>query len=580
MRAAISTLPPLAESTSLLVCAGFVGLAVGLGSVGFIYLLKFSSWLFLVELKSRLGITGGLSLLLLPLLPALGGLLVGPLILLFPTEAKGLGVPEVIESATMRGGIIRPRTVVLRAVAGALSIGSGGSAGREGPIIQIGAAIGSTVGQALKWSGARVRLLVGCGTAAGIAASFNAPLAGILFTLEVVLGEFTLRTFSPLLVATVVATAVSRATLGAAPAFQAPSYKLVSNWELAIFLAVGLLCGITARGFIRLLYAMKDWFDEALPKVPRVLRPALGGLLVGCIAVFFPSVLGNGYPALAAALHGKLPLYLMALLIFIKMGATTTTLGSGGSGGIIAPSLFIGAMLGGTVGSVVHGLLPAWTAPKGAYALVGMGAVLAAATHAPLTTIMLAFELTDGYSLILPAAVACLVAYGVARRMEADSAYTWKLTRRGVTITKGWEVSVLGSQFVRDIMDPRPEGVPQGMSYREVRRLLEHSRGLDFPVVDDEGRLTGLISLQEFGTLKFEPELHDTVLAKDFAVSQHIALKPSDSLQTALEAFAEADRDELPVISDDEARKLVGTLRRQDLLNAYERALVARRVLK
>ncbi|MFQ6672547.1 MAG: chloride channel protein, partial [Candidatus Tectimicrobiota bacterium] len=215
-RAAAASLP-VAEPTALLLYAGLVGVAAGLGTVGFIALLRLASWFFLVELKARLGITGGLSLLLLPVLPALGGLLIGPLVLFFPTEAKGLGVPEVMESAVLRGGLMRPRTIVLRALASAVSIGSGGSAGREGPIVQIGATIGSTVGQLFKMSSERLRLLVGCGTAAGIAATFNAPLAGTLFALEIVLGEMRLRSLTPLLVASVIATVISRALLGQAP---------------------------------------------------------------------------------------------------------------------------------------------------------------------------------------------------------------------------------------------------------------------------------------------------------------------------------------------------------------------------
>ncbi|MFQ6671912.1 MAG: chloride channel protein, partial [Candidatus Tectimicrobiota bacterium] len=456
------------------------------------------------------------------------------------------GVPEVMESTVLRGGLMRPRTIVLRALASAISVGSGGSAGREGPIVQIGAAIGSTVGQLCKMSSERLRLLVGCGTAAGIAATFNAPLSGTFFALEIVLGERRLRSLSPLLVASVIATVVSRATIGPAPAFSVPAYGLVSVGELVWYLALGVLCGLAAYGAIRLLYAATDWFEDALPRVPPVLKPALGGLAVGGVAVAVPQVLGNGYPAVAAALRGELPLYLLAILVLFKMGTTATTLGSGGSGGFIAPSLFIGAMVGGAVGSVVHGLLPSWTAAKGAYAVAGMGAVLAAATHAPLTPILLLFELTDGVSLMLPAATTILVAVAVARRLDADSIYTWKLTRRGINVARGWEVSTLGSLFVREAMRTEVEVIPDGMSYREIRRLLDQSATVDFPVVDGEGRLTGLLSLREFSAFAFEPELHDTVIARDLATPQ----------------------------------RLLGMLRRHDLLAAYDRAVIARAALR
>ncbi len=579
LRAAAGSLH-VSEPTALVLYASLVGLAAGLATVGFIALLKLTSWLFLVEIKGRLGITGGLSLLLLPLIPALGGLLIGPLVLFFPREAKGLGVPEVVESVVLQGGRLRPRTIVLRALAGAISIGSGGSAGREGPIAQIGATIGSTVGQLGKMSAERMRLLVGCGTAAAIAATFNAPLAGTLFAMEVVLGEMSLRSVTPLLVASVVATFISRALLGPHPAFAVPAHRLASPWELVVYIALGLVCGFVAYGFVRSLYASKDWFEDALPRIPPVLKPALGGLMVGGVAVVLPQVLGNGYHALGAALRGELPFYIMALLILFKMGATSTTIGSGGSGGIIAPSLFIGAMVGGAVGSVVHGLAPSLTAAKGAYAVVGMGAVLAAATHAPLTPILLIFEMTDGVSLMLPAAAACLVAVAVARRLDADSIYTWKLTRRGVNIARGLEVSVLGSIFVREVMETRVEAVPEDMSYRELRRLVEHAGGLDHPVVDGEERLVGLLSLDDISTHAFEPELHDTVIAKDLATPPSVTLRPSDTLEKALEAFGTADRDRLPVVADDDSQRLVGTLRRQDALGAYERAVASRAALR
>ena len=578
-RAALGSLP-FSEPTALLVYAALVGLAAGLATVGFIALLRLASWLFLVELKGWLGITGGLSLLLLPLVVALGGLLIGPLVLFFPAEARGLGVPEVMESAVLRGGRIRPRTILLRALASAISIGSGGSAGREGPIVQIGAAIGSTAGRLVKMSHRGVRLLVGCGTAAGIAATFNAPLAGTLFSLEVVLGEMSLASLSPVLVAAVVATVISRALLGPDPAFHIPAYRLVSPWEIIFYLALGLLGGLVASGFVRLLYAAKDWFEDSMPRVPPVLKPALGGLAVGGAAILLPQVLGNGYPALGAALRGELPFYLLALLVLFKLGATATTLGSGGSGGIIAPSLFIGAMLGGAMGSILHGLLPSLTAAKGAYAVAGMGAVLAAATHAPLTVILLIFELTDGVSLMLPASAACLVAVAVARRLDADSVYTWKLTRRGVNLSRGREASVLGSLFVREAMEGGVELVPQEMSYREIRRLMDQSAALDFPVVDGEGRMIGLISLEDFASLTFEPELHDTVIAMDIATPPGATLRPSDTLQAALEAFGAANRDLLTVVSDEDPMQVVGMLTRQGLLAAYDRAVIARGAFK
>ncbi len=281
------------------------------------------------------------------LAPAIGGLLVGPLVYFFAREAKGHGVPEVMEAVALRAGVIRPRLVLVKSLASAISIGSGGSVGREGPIVQIGSALGSAIGQLLRVSGRRLKTLVGCGTAAGIAATFNAPIAGALFAVEVILGEFGVAQFSPIVISSVMATVVSRHYRGGCPAFVVPEYEMNSAWELLVYLLLGVVAAFVALGFTRLLYWAEDLFD-ALPIKPW-LTATLGGLAVGGVGIFSPHVLGVGYEAMAQALRGELVLGVLAMLLAVKVLATGLTIGSGGSGGVFAPSLFRWSMFGGAL---------------------------------------------------------------------------------------------------------------------------------------------------------------------------------------------------------------------------------------
>ncbi|HEX5067512.1 MAG TPA: chloride channel protein, partial [Myxococcota bacterium] len=280
-------------------------------------------------------------------IPALGGLVVGPLVTLFPREAKGHGVPEVMEAVALRGGMMRGRTVVLRTLASALSIGSGGSVGREGPIVQIGAALGSFFGQLLRVPPRLLRTIVGCGAAAGIAATFNAPIAGALFAVEVIIGDFAVAQFSPIVISSVVATVLSRWLLGDHPSFEVPAYVLVAPFELVPYALLGVAAGLVGLAFVWLVYLAEDFFERL--RVPAWLKPALGGLGVGAIGIAFPQVLGVGYGTITPALQGALAPALLAALLVAKLVATSITVGSGGSGGVFSPSLFLGAMTGGVL---------------------------------------------------------------------------------------------------------------------------------------------------------------------------------------------------------------------------------------
>ncbi len=276
----------------------------------------------------------------------------GPTVWFFAREAKGHGVPEVMEAVALRGGFIRKRVAVVKALASAMCIASGGSVGREGPIVQIGSAIGSVFGQVLRVSADRMRTLVGCGAAAGIAATFNAPIAGVMFAMEIILGEFGVATFSPIVVSSVMATVISRAHLGNFPAFVVPEYSLVSLYEIPLYILLGILAGFVGAGFTTCLYKAEDLF-RAVP-VPDYAKAAMGGLVIGAVGIFIPHVFGVGYDAIELAIRGNMAFVLLLSLIFLKIFATSVTIGSGGSGGVFAPSLFIGAMTGGAFGCIAH----------------------------------------------------------------------------------------------------------------------------------------------------------------------------------------------------------------------------------
>ena len=358
------------ETQFLILLSVFVGAATGLGAIGFVALIEYFNGLFFgltdQMLTEMVGSAAGVGFKFwLPLIPMLGGLLVGPLVYRFASEAKGHGVPEVMNAVARLGGIIRARVAAVKALASAICIGSGGSAGREGPIIQIGSAIGSTIGQVFRLAGDRVKILVGCGAAAGISAVFNAPIAGVFFSLEIILGDFAIKTFAPVIVSSVVASVVSRSVFGNHPAFDVPDYSLVSAWEIPLYAAMGTVLAFVSVLFTRTLVICETFFERL--KITDWTKPALGGLLLGVIAIFFPQILADGYQTIRLTLFGEVGIVLMLVLIFAKILATSMTLGSGNSGGIFAPSLFMGAVAGGAFGYMVHFLFPGVTATPVSY---------------------------------------------------------------------------------------------------------------------------------------------------------------------------------------------------------------------
>jgi CIC family chloride channel protein len=550
------------EHTIMAMLAVVVGLAGGFGAVGFRYLINFFQTLAYGSSEELLHVVLALPWYLKVWVPAAGGLVVGPLVYFFAREAKGHGVPEVMEAVALKGGVIRKRVVVIKSLASAVSISTGGSVGREGPIVQIGSAIGSTLGQFLKVSQDRMRTLVGCGAAAGIAATFNAPIAGSMFALEVILGEFGLATFSPIVISSVVATAVSRAFLGDIPAFIVPAYELVSVWEFPMYMGLGIFCAVVGVMFTRILYLVEDLFDDF--KFPEYLKAVIGGLILG----------------LSGLLMQKLSWWLLLVLIVVKIMATSITIGSGGSGGIFAPSLFLGAMAGGFFGAVVNQFFPTVTASPGAYSIVGMGAVVSATTHGPLSAMLILFEMTGNYKIILPLMLSCILATIFAGQLMKDSIYTLKLSRRGVNIREGKEINVLKSMFVKDVMNRHVETITESSALVDMTDKISKSKYNSFPVLNAENKLAGILSFNDYSEAIFDENLRDLVVAKDLASEDVVTVLADDDLYTALEKISRKDFSTMPVVSPDDPAEMVGIVTRRDIIGAYEKAVLKKTLFK
>lgn len=563
------------EHTFMVLVAVIIGILGGFGAIFFRFAIRFFQGIFFGTWRYSLEYALQLPWYVKLLVPAAGGLIVGPIVFYFAREARGHGVPEVMESIVLRGGAIRPRVVVAKIAASAVCIGSGGSAGREGPIVQIGSSIGSTIGQVLKVSGSRLRTLVACGTAAGIAGTFNAPIAGALFAMEIILSDFGISQFSPVVISSVAATVISRHFLGDFPAFVIPRYELVSVFEMIPYVILGILAAFVALGFIHLLYKTEDIFNRL--RIPSFLKPVIGGLMIGAIAISFPHIFGVGYETISLALESQIAWYLLLLLIGLKLMATSITIGSGGSGGIFAPSLFLGASLGGLVGTMIHSLVPVHTASSGAYALVGMGAVAAGAMHAPITSILIIFELTDDYRIILPLMIACIISVLITTRLKKDSIYTLKLTRRGIDLFRGQEINVLRSLKISKVMKTDYERVRADTPFRQLMDLTITSAHSNFFVVDGENHLSGVISIHDVRKiLKQSEDLEPLLVAFDLITPIRYYFTPEDTLDMVMKAFGEINMDELPVVNSESIKELIGTISRSDVIEAYNKEVLKR----
>ncbi len=549
----------------LLGLALVVGLGAGFGAVVFRKLILALTTLF-TGVEDYAATPGAAN----PLLPGLGhwfvlfapvvaGILYGPLVYRFAREARGHGVPEVMVAVARHGGRIRPQVAVVKAIASALCIGGGGSVGREGPIVQIGSALGSSLGQAFRLDEVRIKLLVACGAAGGIAATFNAPLAGVFFAMELILRQWAAESFGMVVISSVTASVIGRSVLGNEAFLTLPTFRIEHLVQYPLFALLGLIAGLVGVGFSRVLYLIEDGCDWAW-RGPEWLRPAVGGLLLGGVLLVLPQMYGVGYPVLGKAVAGDYTVAFLVALLVGKLIACSLTIGIGGSGGVFAPSLFCGAMVGAVFGDAVHAFAPGSGGSVGAYALVGMGALFAGSARAPITAVVIMFELTGEYSIILPLMLAIVLATGVSQLISRDTVYTRKLLRRGIDIDAPAEPA-FGRRQLRAIMSEPPEPIVADTDLGAIAERFSRSELNALPVVDADRRLLGVMSAHEVMDAAAAGEDTDAV-----ALTRPLdALPATESVSAAIRRL---DRGDTAVPVADEAGILIGWVTQRDVLGA------------
>jgi len=563
------------ESVVLGGAALVVGLTSGMGV-----------WLFkqLIDLAHRLtydGLGGVLSAAgpwLIALVPVVGGLSVGLLLHFFVGEERHHGVAGIMEAVALAGGRLRYKRIPAKAVAAAISIGAGASVGPEDPSVQIGSNLGSMFGQWLHLSDERVRALVAAGAAGGIAAAFNAPIAGVFFALEIIVGELAGTMFGVVVLAAVISAVFTQAVSGAQPAFKVPAYAFQSAQELPLYLGLGLLAGPISAIYIRALYLAQDVFHGL--KLPRWIKPALAGALVGVTALFLPQILGVGYGTIEQLLGGeKFPVMLLIALLIAKLIMTPISIGGGFPGGVFAPSLFLGATLGAAYGAIAQQLLPTWNITPPAFALVGMAAVLAGTVHAPLTAIILLFEMTNDYHIILPLMAAVAISLLVSQRLQRDSVYAHGLARKGVRIQRGRDVEVLETLTVGEVMQTDVTALHEVDRLSQAAGVLMQSRHHGLPVLSADNQLVGILTLQDIERSQSGDAQADPTVG-EMCTRELLVTYPDETIGAALRRMGARDVGRLPVVAHDDERHLLGMLRRTDLVRAYDIALTRRAAMR
>ena len=566
------------ENTRMMLIATGIGLGAGLMTIVFRSLVDAVHALIFDGGGSLLGLDrGGWRLLLLPLLPLVGMVLLIPLSLLFPGEVNGYGLPAFLRKVNLENGIIRARSIAIKIIATALTIGTGNSAGVEGPIAQIGGAIGSQAGQLFRVSGSRMKVFIAAGAAGGIAGMFNAPIAGIFFAAEIVLlGTYEISSFAALVIASAMATVVTRGWYGEMSVFTIPQYAVVNYLvEIPLYCLLAIFIGLAAVLFIRVFYAVRDRYRAM--RIHPQLKPLTGALLIGCIGIFYPQVMGDGYDYMEDILHGQGIAWVMFALVLFKILATSITLGSGGAGGVFAPSLFIGAVLGGAFGSIAHRLMPDLTAGSGAYATVGIGAFLAAATHAPMTAIFLLFELTGNYQIIIPIMITSIIGTVVASKFCEDSIDTVDFSREGINIHEGRETVIMKSLKVGAAISDEVDFISEDANIKELLQIFSIGKGFYFPVIDATGKMTGIVSLQDVKNILHRDEKERVAYKVGGICNRNIImLTPDDSLFAAMQLFDIKGIEEIPVVESLDERWVVGMLKRRDALDLYKREVLRR----
>lgn len=565
------------ENSALIALALVIGAAAGFGAIAFRWLIE-TATLFFSGHADYSAVTdhaphpwvpwlGGFFVVLAP---AVGGLIYGPIIHRWAREARGHGVPEVMYAISKRGGRIPVKVAFVKALASAITIGSGGSVGREGPIVQIGSALGSALARAVKLNESQVRLLVACGAAGGIAATFNAPIAGVFFAMELLLVSFAARTFAAVVLSSVTASVIARSILGDEAFLTLPEFHVSHVGEYGLYAVLGLLAALVAIGFTKALY----WFEDVADKIwkgPEWLRPGVGGLLLGLLLLVIPQMYGVGYPVLENAVMGEYVIGFLVVLLLAKVVATSLTIAIGGSGGVFAPSLFLGAMLGAAFGQALAWMLPDAGITPGAYALVGMAAVFAGASRAPITAVIILFELTGEYTIILPLLLAVVVSTMLSSHLSKESIYTAKLRRRGVDLTVRPGTAALTGVSVDTLMRKAPRTVSTTLPAADAVEFLLTSGRKSLPVITEHGEYVGVVTLSSAaGAITQDEDAAEVTVSQLIEWRDYVS--PDAPVADVLDRMLEGEsNDGLPVLDDD--GNLVGWLRTEAVLRRMSSAV-------
>lgn len=564
------------EQVILFILAVAVGLLVGACAIGFREGIAFVQYLgFGVASERMQSVVSAYPWWRILLVTTGGGLAVGLAVRYLVPSRRPDGVADVIAASALRSGRMSMRNGFGAALVSAVSLGVGASTGREGPVVHLGASLGSFVARKLHLGRGLSRTLLACGVATGVAASFNAPIAGVFFALEVVLGNYALGAFAPVVIASVTGTVLSRAYFGNFPAFVVPASYINSFLEFPAFALLGAVCAIVAIVFLRLVALSTAAIEET--RLPLWLRPALGGVLVGLIALFYPQVLGVGYEATDLALHGQFLLHMLIILIIAKVAATAISLGAGFGGGVFSPSLFLGAMTGGAFGVIATLAFPELSSGYSAYTLVGMGALSGAVLGAPISTILIVFELSANYELTVAVMVATAVATLITRYVHGESFFGWQLRSRGIRIEGAREQRLLQSIQVGDIMRNDYQTVDLAAHLPEIRRKLIASHFGTVFVVDGDQVLHGAVTLGDLSETAFDTSLDELLNAQDVAHAHPLALDATDDLGKAFRLMESEDEDHVPVVRDHDSMVLVGILHQRDVMHAHSRAIFSAR---
>jgi len=558
------------EETFHLVLAGGVGVLGGAINLLFYFSTEWITELLLRHTGDPVEVAEILKPWQLLVTPTLGGLAAGFVLHWGLRLAGKEGTSNLLEVVAAGDGRLPVRVGIVKTLSSLLSIGSGASIGREGAIVQLTATLASKGGQLGNWQPYRLRLLVACGAASGIAAAYNAPVAGAVFAALIVLGNFSMGMFAPLVFASVISSIVSRSFFGLEPRYVVPTFEITRLSQLPWFLLLGILAGAAGAIFLKMLHWSEGWFQR-LP-LPIYARLALGGFLVGIIALGYPGVWGNGFVMTNRILHGQylgqpFPLLFLTGLVLGKVLATLTTVGSGAVGGVFTPTLFLGAGLGCIFGTALHDLGEAGGLPTGAFALVGMGSVLAATTHSPLLAMILVFEISLNYSLMPPLMLACVVSSLLARRLHSESIYTAPLPLKHLTVER--ETTRLGvatEQIVGELMRGPVPPLRENVKLREIAERFLSSSNNFLPVVDDRQRLLGVVALQDLKQYLNTGEELSAVIASDIMRPRPPCVTPGQRLFDALPTVLASEQRNVPVVNSFEEYRLIGAVDRAEVL--------------